>query len=463
MDKKKKFSLTIICTLLVVVLFYNQSVAFNFSLISLITWGILNFNTKQKRKDKSYWLLTFILFLTALSQFIYSDIYSFIALFFALSAYGLYAQFGKLNFILYPVVRFINSVVFLFRILSGEWIPKRKKGSKILSKLFAWFVMPVLFSIIFLLIYSTGSELIADFFKNIKFDFDVKHLSTLIIIGIFFFFNFWSPYIPRFLIKFNQSLSNDFREHQKEKLKPTYNFLELDLERKSGEITLVMLNIFLLIFILSYNYEQFFMSSSDGNLSAETHERVTTIVFSIIMAIGVILFYFKSTFNFDAKAKGLKKLTILWIVLNFLLVLSAITKNTEYILQFGLTFKRIGVYIFLTLSIIGLLFSYLKIKNKKTNLYLINRMTWTFFIAFTSCSIINFSWIVTSYNLSTNKGVESYYLRSFNYNKQVLYDTYKNDPEWMDFFDNERYKQEKTLEKSFLSHNLYDHYIDFGD
>ncbi|HZH85761.1 MAG TPA: DUF4153 domain-containing protein [Brumimicrobium sp.] len=463
MSKTKKLNLMIICTILVVVLFYNQSIGLNFGILSLITWGILDFNTKHKRKEKTYWFLSFTVFLTALSQFIYSDAYSFIALFFSLSTFGLYAQFGRLNFILYPIVRIINSIFFIFRFLSGDWIPKRKKESKLLSKIFAWILMPLLFSTIFLWIYSTGSDLISTFFKNFKIDFEINQIFILILIGCFFFFNFWSPYVPKFIVKYNRMLSNDFKEEQKDILQPTYKFLELDLERRSGEITLIMLNVFLLIFIASYNYEQFFIPSSNQNLSAETHERVTTIVFSTVMAIGVILFYFKSTFNFDHKGNGLKKLTIIWIILNFLLVLSAITKNTEYILHFGLTFKRIGVYIFLLLSIIGLIFSYFKIKYKKTNTYLINRMSRTFFIAFTACSIINFSWIVTTYNLMSNKGVEKYYLTNLDYNKQVLYNHYKDDPGWKHFFDSQKNIQKQSLNKSWLSHRLYDYYIDLGD
>jgi hypothetical protein len=49
--------------------------------------------------------------------------------------------------------------------------------------------------------------------------------------------------------------------------------------------------------------------------SDEVHQRVATIIFSIVLAIGLIMFYFKSTFNFDEKAGLLKKLAYLWIFL----------------------------------------------------------------------------------------------------------------------------------------------------
>ena len=58
-----------------------------------------------------------------------------------------------------------------------------------------------------------------------------------------------------------------------------------------------------------YNYEQFFQETITTTLSVATHERVNAVVFSIIMAVGVVLFYFKGGFNFDIKAKRLKVLT----------------------------------------------------------------------------------------------------------------------------------------------------------
>jgi hypothetical protein len=61
------------------------------------------------------------------------------------------------------------------------------------------------------------------------------------------------------------------------------------------------------LFIITYNYEQFYETSKTPvQLSEETHERVNAVIMSIVMAILVIMFYFKSGFNFDPKS-GLMK------------------------------------------------------------------------------------------------------------------------------------------------------------
>jgi hypothetical protein len=238
-------------------------------------------------------------------------------------------------------------------------------------------------------------------------------------------------------------------------LKPTFSFLEMDFERKSGEISFVLLNILLVFFIITYNYEQFFIPGKTASLSNEIHQRVATIIFSIILAIGVIMFYFKSSFNFDAKAGLLKKLSYVWIVLNALLIASAFIKNAEYISVLGLTFKRIGVFIFLTLSLIGLFITYLKLHFRRTNIFLLNRMLRIFFVTFIITSCINFSWIVTKYNISFHKNDDIEYLKTLDFNKQVLYDYYKNDASWESFFDNEKGIIKSENSKGILSSHLY--------
>jgi hypothetical protein len=83
------------------------------------------------------------------------------------------------------------------------------------------------------------------------------------------------------------------------------------------------------------------------------------------MAILVIMFYFKSDFNFDPKAGLMKILAKIWIFLNAVLVLSAAVKNYEYIISYGFTYKRLGVFAFLLLSLVGLALTFLKIQKKK--------------------------------------------------------------------------------------------------
>ena len=211
-----------------------------------------------------------------------------------------------------------------------------------------------------------------------------------------------------------------------------------------------------MVFITTYNYEQFFEVVKKINLSSDTHERVTAVIFSIIMAVGVILFYFKGGFNFDKKAKNLKKLAKIWIFLNGVLILSTIIKNSEYVSFFGLTYKRLGVYAFLILSIIGLVISFVKITKQKTNAFLFNQMIWYFYVTILLCSFVNWGNLITNYNIAVNKGVESTFLSGLNFNDEVRRDYFLQNKLDGQYLEISREKEISRMQsKTFLSKALY--------
>ncbi|HEX7755399.1 MAG TPA: DUF4153 domain-containing protein, partial [Niabella sp.] len=120
-----------------------------------------------------------------------------------------------------------------------------------------------------------------------------------------------------------------------------------------------------------------------------------------------------------------------------------------YIGSYGLTFKRVGVYLFLLLSATGLIYTTLKIRNQNTNIYLVNRMAWATYGTLIIGAAVNWSWIVTRYNLSHASALDKSYIYSLPYNKQLLYTHQLISADELS-----RLKTEQT-EKSVLSQNLY--------
>lgn len=453
----KKHTKLCLGTIVFVVLFYQERPALNACLFAGVILAMLLISAKHK-SIKTKWLSVCVV-LSALSFAWYGDPYSFGALLFSLLAIGLSVQYRNLNIILYPVTGLINLLTFPFRIFFFKyWLPQ-KQYSIIWKKWIAVGLIPAVFVTLFICIYTSGSDHFSDFFHQFTFNFDIMEVLLLTCFGFFLMFNYWFIFIPREIIKIDQKLKDNFSDREQSTANPCFIFSDIDLERKSGEISLILLNILLLVFIITYNYEQFFTSPSSERLSDEIHQRIITIIGSIAMAIGVIMFYFKSTFNFDTRAGLLKFLTISWIILNGLLICSAITKNGEYILNYGLTFKRIGVFIFLALSLTGLYLTYLKLKNQKTNSFLVNRMGGVFFITFIVLSPVNFSWIVTRYNITFHKNDDITYLQSLDYNKQLLWNTYKNNPSWKNYFMKQKKQIQTEKEQNPLSTRLYYQFI----
>jgi hypothetical protein len=248
--------------------------------------------------------------------------------------------------------------------------------------------------------------------------------------------------------KLNDELNKDISENNQN----SFALLDSDFKRRSGEITFLLLNLMLVVFLVTFNYEQFFESIASSKLSAATHERVNAVLFSIFLSIVVVLLYFKGQFNFDSKAKNMKMLAKTWMVLNGFLIVSTLIINSEYIAFFGLTYKRLGVYVFLFLAAMSLFFTFRKITRQKSNAYLFNQMIWYCYGVILLCSFVNWGNLITIYNISVNKGVEPYFLEKLNFNdavKDSYFEANNIENVWVD------YQAIENEKEPYLSKILY--------
>jgi hypothetical protein len=458
----KKHHIILVCSLIFLLLFYKQDPGVNLSIFGLVLTGLICYFFQDRFSERSHLILVVTSVLSCLAFAWYGDGASF----FALSTSILFLQFktqdNKLKIIqIFPLV-FLNAFTSLGRIfMFKQWLPEKEIHNNFAKKLIAFFIIPAIFLVLFFVVYSFGSDHFSALFTDYTLDIDVPQLLLIGILGFYISFSFWNYWVPEVCYEKNELLDNEFKNINEIKNQNTFSFLDLDFERKSGMITLVLLNIMLLVFIVTYNYEQFFEVIEKSKLSAATHERVNSVIFSIVMAVGVILFYFKGGFNFDKKAIGLKRLAEIWIFLNGILIISAFVKNSDYVSAFGLTYKRLGVFAFLILAIIGLVYAFLKISKQKTNAYLVNQMVWYFYGTILLCSYVNWGNIVTNYNISVNKGVEPVFLSGLNFNEDARRDyflknhldgkqTEKNREELVDFYQNSPFLS-KALYYEFLN------------
>ncbi|MFL9835081.1 DUF4153 domain-containing protein [Chryseobacterium terrae] len=416
-------------TLAFVVLFYNEYVGLNLGILGVL-YSVLTFiKTSARNRSKTFLLLFVAGILSSCAFAWFADFASFAALVISLLLLSFRSKNRRMKILFLIPVFVVNFFTFICRFFSfQDWLPKYNV-SGLWKKLFAFVIIPFVFVAVFFGIYALGSDHFAGLFTDYELDVDVWQIICLSALGFFIAFNYWSFVVEKYLYKQNDLLNNNFRVNAQIQ-KPTYAFLDLGTERISGIISLVSLNILLIFFIITYNYEQFYEAvKTPTQLSEETHERVNSVIVSIIMAILVIMFYFKSNFNFDPKVGLLKILAKTWLILNAVLVLSAFLKNTEYITNYGFTYKRLGVDAFLLLALIGLVLTFYKIQFKKTNAFLFNSMSWYFYGIILACSFINWGGIVTSSNMKRSDFDVSYHLKDANFNEKYLlkYAEEKND------------------------------------
>ncbi|MGN7990187.1 DUF4153 domain-containing protein [Pedobacter sp. 22226] len=190
--------------------------------------------------------------------------------------------------------------------------------------------------------------------------------------------------------------------------------MALKTEYIVGIILFAALNLLLLLLNIIDITTLWFGYEPTGNFSGELHQGTNSLIFSIVMAMAVILYYFRGNLNFYHKSKTLRLLAYTWMVQNFILIISVFIRDGYYIEFHGLTHKRIGVLVFALLCIIGLATVYFKVARQKTIFYLfkVNGNIW--FALLLTFSLINWDVLIVKYNLNHVDAVsiDPYYLTS---------------------------------------------------
>ncbi|MXV37637.1 DUF4173 domain-containing protein [Flavobacteriaceae bacterium Ap0902] len=418
---KTKTIYYLLSVLLFTALFYDQFVGLNLSILALALFGISTYVQPYKGITKNFKFAIIGGSLGALSFAYYGDFVSFLVVFLSLNwvAMLMFDPHQKLFklFILAP----LNYLMSLPNVVDSNTDISTEGSSQIFKKVLAYAIVPLLITSVFAMAYVASSDVASDFFANLNLniEFSFKKFLWVLILGIVLMYFFWYFKLPQKWLLVSAPLQDDYKTHS---FTTTSTF---DMIRKSAEITFVMLNITLLIFIAVYGIENLSAAEKVNSVSANVHKRVYAVIGSILMAITLILFFFRGSFNFDKQNLNLKRLTLAWICLNAVLVFIAFAKNIEYVYMLGFTKKRLGVFLFLILCWIGLYLTFKKVHLKKTNWYLIHRMTAVTYASFVLIAVFNRGWIITKFNIETGIPIENelwYYDYTLSGNEVLLYD-----------------------------------------
>jgi len=199
---------------------------------------------------------------------------------------------------------------------------------------------------------------------------------------------------------------------------------KLESEHTSGSMVFIVLNLLLVFFLTTdviYLLKDTDLSNAD--YSQSVHEGVYALMFSIVCAIALILYFFRGNLNFFKGNQRIKTLTYVWIALNVLLVVFTAYKNYTYIEALGLTYKRIGVFVYLLLTLTGLVTAYIKVSQIKNFVFLVRVNIATVFIFLVLSAAIPWDKSITKYNLSQIANPDINYLIDLGEsNSELLYE-----------------------------------------
>jgi Domain of unknown function (DUF4173) len=174
---------------------------------------------------------------------------------------------------------------------------------------------------------------------------------------------------------------------------------------RNGITLLVSLNALILLNnILDFQHtwlDSNTLANSPWELKESVHQGTYVLIFGILLAIAVLTYLFRGALNFHPKTSTLRGLGVVWLAQNTILALSVGYHNWQYIDRCGLAYKRIGVVIFLILTLFGLFFMYLKLKEKRSFFFVMRRAGWAFYGVLLAACFINWDVLITRYNIDT--------------------------------------------------------------
>lgn len=432
MKNKIKILLLIAGTIIFNALFWKNSLGINASLFTLFLIGAAVFSFPQNAISKNSIAVIAGTLISGGAIMFHASIFSIIIWFLSLTLLPAFLHYNNQKTLFFG---YITSIVDYFTIhkITGETIRVNKKTSVRLDKIIKYVkisFIPVLFLVLFYLIFKKANPVfeqistdffinIGNFLRNIFIDFSFLEI----------IFTIWGfTIILWFLYKRINNKKKNFEDNysdlvtRKRSLLPKKGIYSatkglkpgLKNEYIAGIILISMINILLLIVnIIDFNWVWIgFEYSQDFDLKQFVHEGTYLLILSILISIAIMIYFFRANLNFYPGVKNLRIIAYIWIAQNVFLTASVAIRNLHYIDYFGLAYKRIGVFFFLALVILGLITLFFKIKKQHSTFKMIKLNSWAVYIGFVLFAVPDWDVIIAQKNLShpLKNNIETSYL-----------------------------------------------------
>lgn len=395
--------------------FWKENIGLNSILFSLLSTGLLAYNFPEARNEKAFWATSSgTILLSIMVTFHHSSFAIIVWCMSWLLMVGLASAAGLYE-VMYGFLQGIGNLVSLPAGWSGkfslsitsikeqeEFVPEKTSGLR--PSLFA---IPLLIVFVFIALYSVGNqnfaEVIGSFLNQIFNSFDwLKDLFSLQWVLFIFLSSFVIGAMVWKNIEYGFLKTQNNTKYFIDAPSETPSMQKMNDQYWTAFLTLVMLNALILFFNIQelVNISE---QSADATASAmrySVHFGTYILIFSILVAMGLLFYFFRNDLNFIEKSATLKLLAFAWIALNGVMVITVAMRNYLYISNYGLAYKRVGVIFFLLLTLFGLITMLLKIKDLRTfrNVLMLNG--WSVYLATVLIASINWDVFITRFNLS---------------------------------------------------------------
>ncbi len=415
------------------IVFYKQGIGVNFLLFHLVYLIYLLVSQRDNLKTSSYILLGATT-LSSICIAFYGDGYSlsiYLVTLIILQGTLMYQNYQLLSGLLHQFLSFILAPILFFK---DNGTPKI---NTLLKKY--WIVIttiPVI--MLFVAMYAFSNKLFADFIASI----DLSFISIQWIL-----FNV-DVIIWLYGLIYNVELKWLEETNDANKLSETISITNEKTNSHLVTAGLFLLGSLNIILLLSNVLDIYSLTQKeiDASYSRMLHSAINMLILSIILAISIVLLFNYKRELLGENRKWMDMLTYGWIAQNIVLVGICVYKNWLYISEYDLTLKRIGVYVYLGLCLIGLAFTIIKISKNKTNWYYFNRLTISFIVCIACLSPIDWENYIIDYNVhaALAKGIEPDWRYLFSFSDRTIPKLLALEEELPNNKTLERYNRRKT-------------------
>ena len=397
-------------------LLYSKSFGLNLFLISII--AVIMIATVQK--ERVSWLYAFTYIATGVFVFLNPTVFTVFVYVMAFFVFVGKSISKKTSIYVSWVIGIVNLIIASAANYTGNSSEKKKRkevSSKVLNRVKGG-IAALLLLLVFGFLYKSANPVFSNLFEQINLDFLSIPWLFFTFLGYALFFHLLNPFKPKELVKYDLSQSNELE-------KPSETILIGEKKKLEGEHTLgsmifIALNLLLLFFLATdviYLFQEKDLMNSE--YSESVHQGVYALLFSVVCAIALILYFFRGHLNFYENNKLIKSSTYGWILLNVVLVAFTCYKNFLYVEALGFTYKRIGVFVYLLLTLTGLITAYIKVSEIKNFTYLTRANTATLFAFLIISALIPWNKTITWYNLTKIDNPDIGYLINLGDNNSV--------------------------------------------
>jgi len=434
--RKIIYLLTALCFSL---LFYNQGVGVNYLLMGVVLVGGAIITDKHLLHSWNWRLVSAGLIISTFFSLYYGNAFAVTMSVLSVLMFQSVKKWHRSS-IIASLVSGFSSVLFSPFLMVQNKIDfdkvqsrSTKTVNKIKTNIWLPIVAVVVVAIVFLSLYRAINPVFDKFTSEIG-DFISWGWFFFTLMGFVLLFTFFFPSrIFRKILSVEELMPNDIKEiSDVVENKFCGSPINFDNERLSAVLMFSVLNV-MLFFLNLTDVNYLFIESvlPEGVTHTEyVHNGVGAVITSIVLAIALMLFYYRGKMNFDNRSKSVNILTYVWIVQNVVLVVLTMFKNQMYVDAFALTFKRIGVYYYLGFSIIGLALTAYKLYACKTTWFLVKSNAVAMYTVLILSSALNWNMIVTANHFGHEKGADLQYLKGLgfaNYPELWEADAFNND------------------------------------